>query len=362
MTISVTATELNRVMHCFGSLNMPKAVPDSGNQEQRDEGNAAHWLAEQMFNGTPVAVGAAAPNGYVITDDMVEHVRGYVGALDCGELETDTSYSGEGWEVRGRADHLHYRQGGDSNLNVLTVDDFKYGWRIVEPAYNWTLISHAIGWVIRNETRPDRIVLRIHQPRPHHSVGPLRQWTCGYEELMGFYHQIAHRLSNPVDELVTGLDHCAKCHALALCPAARQASMNAIDAATIAFDDSLPRDVLTHELETLQMAVGMIENRRDALDELITHRIKSGEVFEGYALESRFGQRKWLTGLSGKALSLAAGVDLTKDGLVTPAEAERRGVNKAVVSQLTDRPVLGVKLKRIDADARGRAAFGAIQN
>ena len=138
--------------------------------------------------------------------------------------------------------------------------------------------------------------------------------------------------------------------------------MNAIDAATIAFDDSLPRDVLTHELETLQMAVGMIENRRDALDELITHRIKSGEVFEGYALESRFGQRKWLTGLSGKALSLAAGVDLTKDGLVTPAEAERRGVNKAVVSQLTDRPVLGVKLKRIDADARGRAAFGAIQN
>lgn len=357
MTISITATELHRIMHCFGSTLMPRAVPQDANREARDKGNAEHWLAEQMFVGSAVAAGAVCPlNNYVITDEMIEAVSTYISALDCGELEIDTSYSGAGWEVRGRADHVVYRG------STLTIDDYKGGYRIIEPARNWTLISHAIGWVIRNETAPDRILLRIHQPRPYHSDGPLRKWSCSYEELMGFHHQIATRLSNPTDELVTGLDHCAKCHALALCPAARQASMNAIDAATIAFDDSLPKDVLTHELETLRMAVGMIENRRDALDELISHRIKGGEVFTGYALERRYGKRKWKAGLTGKALSLAAGVDLVKDGIVTPAEAERRGVNKDVVATLVDRPLLDPKLKRIDADAKARAAFGSPQN
>ncbi len=360
--ISVTATELARVMHCFGSLNMPRAVPHSADREARDKGNAEHWLAEQMFQGLPFAAGVQAPNGYVITDEMIEAVSAYVSALDVGEMEIDTSYAGDGWEVRGRADHVVFRvdgyHAGGMSLSCLTIDDYKGGWRIVEPTRNWTLISHAIGWVIRNETAPDRIVLRIHQPRPYHSDGPLREWSCSYEELMGFYHQIAARLSNPTDELVTGLGWCAKCPALALCPAARQASMNAIDASTVAFDDSLPKDVLTHELDTLRMAVDTIKNRADALDELISHRIRQGEVFEGWALERRYGQRRWKPGMTGQVLSLAAGVDLVKDAVVTPAEAERRGVPKEAVAALTDRPLLDPKLKRIDADAKARAAFG----
>lgn len=362
--ISVTATELGRVMHCFGSLNMPRAVPVDSNREQRDKGNAEHWLAERMFAGDPVDVaGVVAPNGVIITDEMIEAVSAYVSALDCGAMEVDTSYAGQGWEVKGRADHICVRgwPAADSRATgpiTLTVDDYKSGWRIVEPRMNWTLISHAIGWVIQNETAVDRIVFRIHQPRPFHTEGSLREWSCSYDELMGFYHQINTRLSNPVDELVTGLDHCAKCHALALCPAARTAGMNAIDAASVTFDDSLPKDVLTFELETLRAAVDTIKNRADALDELISHRIKSGEVFKGWDLERRHGHRKWKPGLTAAALSAAAGVDLAKEAIVTPAQAERMGVSKEAVAALTDKPLLDPKLKRIDADAKARAAFG----
>jgi hypothetical protein len=185
----------------------------------------------------------------------------------------------------------------------------------------------------------------------------LREWSCTYQELIGFWHQIDARLSNPVDELVTG-DHCAKCHALATCPAARQASMNAIDAATVTFDDSLPKDVLTHEIDTLRSALSTIENRAKALEELVSHRITQGEVFHGWTLERRLGQRRWRTGLTGQMLSIAAGMGLTKDGLVTPAEAERRGLSRAAIDKLVERPLLDAKLKKIDADAAGRAAFG----
>lgn len=362
MTLQVTATELHRLMHCFGSHNMPRAVPQAQDDEARRKGNAEHWIAEQMFGGATVAPGTAAHNGYIVTDEMIEAVSAYVSALDPGQMEIDTSYAGQGWEVRGRADHVVYRpdgyHAGGISFSQLTIDDYKSGYRIVEPRMNWTLISHAIGWVIRNETAPDRIVLRIHQPRPYHTDGALREWSCSYEELMGFYAQIADRLSNPVDELVTGLDHCAKCHALALCPAARRAGMNSIDAATIRFDDSLPKDVLTFELETLRLALDTIKNRADALDELITHRIKGGDTFPGWALERRYGHRKWKPGLSGKMLSAMAGVDLTKDDIVTPAAAERLGVSKEAVAALTDKPLLDPKLKRIDADAAGRRAFG----
>lgn len=350
--ITVTATELPRVMHCFGSLQMPPSVPFDRDLVAATEGTAAHWLAEQMFQGAAAHAGVTAPNGYVITDEMVEHVSQYVSALDCGTMECDTSYSGAGWEVRGRADHLAARDG------VLTIDDFKYGWRIVSPVRNWTLMSHAIGWIIRTQQRPDRIVLRIHQPRPHHPDGPLREWSCSFEELMGFYAQIEHRLTHPTDELVTSLEHCAKCHALATCPAARSASMNALDVMDRVFVDDLPKPVLLHEMELMRQAVGLIEARKDAIEELVTHRIKHGEVFEGYMLERRYGQRRWKPGLTGATLSLAAGVDLSKDGIVTPAEAERRGVSKEAIAALTDRPLLDPKLKAVDADAKARAIFG----
>ncbi len=358
--ISVTATELPRVMHCFGSLQMPQAVPGGGDTTQRDEGNAAHWLAEQMFNGAPAHAGLTAPNGYVVTDDMVEHVSQYVSALDCGEMEADTSYSGASWQVRGRADHLVYRTHDVLThfSTSLTIDDFKYGWRLVSPVRNWTLMSHAIGWIIRTQQRPDRIVLRIHQPRPYHADGPLREWSCSFEELMGFYAQIDARLSNPTDELVTSMEHCAKCHALATCPAARSASMNALDVMDRVFSDDLPKPLLTREMELMRQAVSMIEARRDAIEELVTHRIKQGEVFDGYMLERRHGQRRWKPGLTGKVLSMLAAKDLSKDGAVTPAEAERRGVSKEAIAAMTDRPLLDPKLKAVDVDARGRALFG----
>lgn len=367
MSIVVTATELPRTMHCFGSLQMPQAVPCGGDTTQRDEGNCAHWLAEQMFNGASVGAGATAPNGYVVTDDMVEHVSQYVSALDCGEMEADTSYGGATWQVRGRADHLVYRDAAATEVNgcqtgylpsCLTIDDFKYGWRLVSPVRNWTLMSHAIGWCIRTQQRPDRIVLRIHQPRPYHPEGPLREWSCSFEELMGFYSRIDARLSNPTDELVTSMEHCAKCHALALCPAARSASMNALDVADRVFSDDLPKPLLTREMELMRQAVSMIEARRDAIEELVTHRIKQGEVFDGYMLERRHGQRRWKPGLTGAVLSALAGVDLAKDGAVTPAEAERRGVSKEAIAAMTDRPLLDPKLKAVDVDARGRALFG----
>lgn len=355
--LTTTATELSRLMLCMGSRNMPSPLPQGGNADDRNEGNAAHWLAEQP---DPAAcVGKPCPkNGHIITEDMLEHVMTYLDALDPdGAMEVETSWAGASYEVRGRADHVAFTDTG-VDPTMLTVDDFKYGWGIVEPARNWTLLSHAIGWCIRNNTRPDVIRLRIHQPRPYHADGPTREWTCSYDELMGFYSQIDAQLSNPVDTLNSGLEQCAKCHARYDCPAFDRATYNAIDVSLEPFDDTKPNSVMAQEYALFQRAEKMLKIAREAREELMTHRIKEGQTFAGFALEKRLGQRKFKPGLTGKALSAALGVDLVKDGLVTPAEAERRGVPEEVIAALVDRPTLPSKLKSIDVEAKARAAFG----
>lgn len=333
---------------------MPAALPPDHDHEARDEGNAAHWLAKEAFEGRPVVPGVKAYNGYVITEEMMEHVKTYLDALDCGTMEIETTFGDEGWEVRGRADHIGWDGG------CLTIDDFKYGFRLVSPEENYTLIAHAIGWVIRNASIPREIVLRIHQPRPYHPDGPTREWRLSYDMLMYYSRMISQLLTNPDDTLQTG-PQCAKCHALATCPAARAASMNAIDASGVAFSDALPDAVLAFEYETLNQAAATIKNRFDALEELMTHKIKSGSVISGYALKARYAHSKWKPGLTGEALSAVTGIDLRKDGVVTPAEAKRRGVAETVITTLTERPLIGTKLERIDADREARKVFGVPQ-
>lgn len=339
-------------MRCIGSRLMPAAIPPDYDTDARDEGTAADWLAEQLFNGATVPAGTKAPNGWVVTDDMLEHVRVYLDALDCGDMQVVTTFQGDGWEVRGRADHIKYRDG------VLTVDDLKYGHRIVSPVENWTLLAHAIGWSIAHSVWPGKVVLRIIQPRPYHVDGPVREWFCDAATLAAYHSAIAQRLSNPSDTLTSGIEQCVRCHARYDCLAFDRSAWNALDVVMDAFHDDMPNRVLAYEHEQFQYAQSLIKTKADAVEELMTYRIKSGQVIEGYALEQRHGQRKWSSGMSGQMLTAATGVDLSKDGIVTPAEAERRGVDKSVVAALTERPMIGAKLRKIDPDAMVRRVFG----
>jgi hypothetical protein len=356
-----TATELPRLMTCIGSRLMPAALPPDFDHEARDEGIAAHWLAKQWFEGREHPAGTKAPNGWVVTTDMIEAVAEYVSALECGQMEIDLTFGTDAFEVRCRADHvawLCHPNDQHQQPYELIIDDFKYGWRLVDPFENWTLIAYAIGWCIRNGASPHVIRLRIHQPRPYHPDGPCREWRLSYDELLRYHARIQYRLSHLSDELQTS-PRCSDCHARFDCPAYREASMNAIDVAVqTVFSDTLPNPILAHELDTLRYAEQIISDRREALEELMTHKIQSGQVIAGYALKQRLAQTRWKPGLTGDMLSIAAGVDLRKDGLVTPAEAKRRGVSETAIAALTDRPSIGVKLERIDADREGRKAFG----
>jgi hypothetical protein len=354
MTNQFTADELPRIMQCNGSVVMPASFPAIDfDTSARDEGAAAHFMAAAVFRNEfsiEEIVDRKAPNGYYMSAEMAEYVAQYLMALDCGEVEVDTSFQLGNVRINARADHIKYR----AETATLTVDDLKYGFTPVEPEMHWTLIAHAFGYVFRTkQCAPEWYVFRIHQPRPYHRDGKTREWRVSARDMEALYKQLHDTLNNLRDELQTG-PLCRKCPALATCPAARAASMNAIDCTGLPYSDDMANDALSYELDLLNQAQSTLKSRLEAMQNLALHRLKHGQIIDNYASETGYGNRAWKEGFNADILSTMTGKELRKPGVVTPAQAERLGVPEAVVQSLTYRPTTGVKLVRETASKRAQ--------
>ncbi len=348
--LSVTATELPRLMACNGSRLMVGFKPTIGTDDTvRDEGNAAHWLIEQVHKGIhqiEELVDRKAPNGIFITGEMIDHVSDYLKTIHPnGHIEYETSFKGANWEVRSRADYVFF------DCNKLYISDFKYGWSIVNPEKNWTLIAHAVGFCLTHQVAPETIHFTIFQPRSHTDEGIKRDWVINYQELLQFYNELNLTLSNPNDVLNTG-ENCKNCPALATCPAARKAELNGIDASEIAFENELTNAALSFKLDQLDRAIKVLKQNYEAYEEIALHRVQKGEIVNNYAIDNQLSNRGWKQNVTPELMKILTGKDLTKKQLITPAQAEREGVSKEIVAAWTERFNKGIKLTRIDVNKK----------
>lgn len=374
--LTIDATNLPRLIQCNGSRLLDASYPPTvEDNTARDEGTAAHYMAMAAFSQQHTIeelIDRKAPNGVYMTPEMADHISDYLASIKGrGEMECETGYGDNvNYRVNGRADHIWYNHDTLSHdmdgliisePGSLHVDDFKYGWRIVEPEKNWTLISHAIGYCISRQIVPKQIILTIHQPRPHHRDGKVRSWTIDWEKLLELYAKITTTLSNPNDLLQTGLA-CNKCRSLATCPAARLAELNSIETSELAFNDQIDNDVLSFTLDQLSRAQSMIDARLKACEELALHRIQKGEVIKNYSHENSLTNRQWKDGVNGEFLKIMTGVDPYEPAkLKTPAKIEKLGVSKDTVNMFAERKPTGTKLVRIDADKKAKKLLGEKQ-
>ena len=365
--LTVTADELPRLMACNGSRLLPASLPVAATDTTaRDEGIAAHYMAVAVFNNEftiDELVDRKAPNGVYMTVEMMEHVQTYLDAIVhiergkfVSDAEIDTSFGNDNFRVNARADHVAITADATADQS-LYIDDFKYGWGIVEPENNWTLIAHAIGYCLTRQITPARIVLTIHQPRPYHPEGKSRSCEITYLRLLEYYAQICATLTNPNDILNTG-PQCGKCRALATCPAARKANMNAIDASERTYSDDLDNAALSFELTTLRTAQSALNNRLDALEEMAKFRLKSGQVIDNYGVETQLSNTDWKPGITVEMMQMLTGRNLAKPKLITPGQAIKSGISGDVIKPLTERRVTGVKLVRVDANKKAQKLFG----
>lgn len=363
--LHITATDLPRFLACNGSVQLEGFTSSIETDDTiRKEGDAAHWLIEQVHKHGQSLDGMLnqqAPNGVFITAEMIDHVTPYLNDIQgIGQVEFDTSFQDpEGlWSIGGRADHVHQAGG------YLTIRDFKYGWRIVEPKMNFTLIWHVIGFLLRAKamgiTYPPTVLSMfefiVYQPRPYHPQGQIRRWVIQRGYLQDIWDKAEAMLDKPSDQLNTG-PHCYKCPAVTNCPVYRMAQMNALEATGTAFTDKIDNANLTVQLDIVARAIEILKQVNDAYEELALHRIKKGEVVPNFSVERALGNREWKDGTTPEFLQMMTGRDLTKKTMVSPTQAERLGVSKELVASFTTRHEKGIKLVRIDADAQANKLF-----
>lgn len=345
-------------MACNGHVNLAKIPPRTIDNTARDEGIACHWMIEQAHRGVCQAeelVNRKAPNGVYITEDMHSYAEDYLkDIMGVGYVEAETNHSdGVNYEINGRADHFGVE------ARRLQINDYKYGYRVVEPEENWTLISHAMGLIINGlDGQVDDISFKIYQPRPHHPKGSVREWVISVQQLWGeYYPELLDAFVNPKNEVSSG-DHCHRCPSASVCPASQIANGNMLDVTENAFNADITPEDLARLLAENKRAKSILENNTRAYEELAVHLIKGGKVVPGYALEKELTNQIWNDEVTPELIKALTGVDVRKNAMITPKQAITAGLSEDFVNSWSGRNQKGLKLAKINPNNLIKKKFG----
>jgi hypothetical protein len=355
--ISLRKSGAGRWVPCPASPRLEAPFPDVESEDAK-EGTAAHWVAAQVLGGhrqLEELTDRTAPNGVIVTGEMVEHVESY------------TTRPREGVPVVERPLPSAIPGVEDGTPDALWIvsnrgfiDDLKYGYGIVEVVGNWQLASYAVDLFVKHEWQLEAVTVTIVQPRPYHPDGRVRSWTITRDvgwQLSQHLQQAAQRAHDPNSPAATG-PHCKNCRALHACEAARRAGMNGVDVSLAASAPDLPADALAGELRQLRRAADAIKLRLDALESHGLATIDRGGIIPGWIAERSLGRRRWKDPAQITFLEAITGKSLHETKPVSPAQAEKCGVDSATVKIYTETPVTGRKLVERDGSQKASEVFG----
>lgn len=355
----IHCSALSRPMTCAGSLFF-EGLPEQETSASAEEGTAAGEYLERLL--TNLDLPTHAKNGVAFSDDMkfyaseiAENIKKKAQSEILCEQKIDWQTRSGIW-IKGKYDASYVSDG------KLYIDDLKYGWVHVEVKENWQLLGYAIGEVIRRQQAFDRIVLRIHQPRPHHEDGPTREWEISYEQLLDFKEKIEGRMEKIATgfaELVTS-QKCKYCPAAAYaCTAFNRAVYTGIDYVLSDFkQDDINEKEISFQLNLLDRASEVLKIKYDSIKQLAVDRIKNGAIVPGYMCESSYGDRTWKSEISPEVIETLTGKKIVETVMLSPAKAEKLGVPKELVKNFVDRKFLGQKLVRKDSTKLAEKFFG----
>jgi len=354
-------------VHCNGMVNMIKDIPNT-KSDSSIEGDTAHWLASEMImtalSSDPATgmIGITAPTGHIVDKEMFDYVAPYVQDVltvvgmdhrDLVHVEESIQIPRIHAQAHGTPDCWYY----DDVNRIVYIWDLKYGWGIVEVYRNWQMMMYAIGVVDAitdsdgHQEQSIHVNMRLAQPRPHHEDGPIREWGMPASELRPYANQLESAARQAMDgtgKLCSG-EHCKYCLARPTCPADRYAAMNALDVAEM----QPCHEVLNHdyELDMLERAKNIINQRYDAQVEYVTQLIKNGTPVSGRSLKPTPGRGStWIKPVE-EIISLGQifNIGLEKPtAILTPNQAIKAGIPKEMVAGYSQRKPSGLKLVKDD--------------
>lgn len=338
---------------CYAFTSFTSGLPEALESDEAREGTCAAWLASLVLTGqiekARDAIGHAHSNGFVVNAEMADHVEDYVAVMrkTGGEITSEEFVrASENPLIEGTLDT------SSSKIvdQILYVNDFKYGRRVVEAKDNPQLICYGWGKLLTMPPGSIRLVhLSIYQPRAVHHRGIYRKWVVSVEELHAAFLKLwnaAVASSQPYPTATPG-PHCVDCLAAASCEALAHTTYLLAQTLMSPRRRDLTAKELASELAFVTAAEKIVSARIKAVKAEASAVAKNTSL-PGYTIESRYGNRSF--SVDGNIVAALTGVDPWERKLCTPAELERRGADVETVKSITSKPVIGEKLVPLTDD------------
>lgn len=362
----IAPSSMGVTVYCSGSVMMQAQYPQESTDESKG-GDAAHWVCSDSLEAIkrnekpPRFVGLKDPAHTIITQEMQEAADVFIDA--CLSVVADTgNFAAMHIEERVNCTRVHpLLNYGTPDFwarvgNVIYVKDFKFGFSFVDEFENWQMMDYAAGILDQLgidgiQDRNMYIDMEVIQPR-YYRAESVRSWRILAADLRAFVNIMrgaSEAALGPNPKCTSG-DHCKNCTARRACPAARQSSYWAMQVATEATPINLPASAVGLELDYIKRAISALKCQETGLEEYADSLVTHGKVVPGYARQPSSGNRAWIA-KDAQVIMIgnACGVDLRSPKPVTPAEAERMGLDKTFVKSQTHRPSK-MKLKRVNSN------------
>lgn len=345
---------------CTGWPSMSARYPEEPSEDTLN-GEASHWLGETLIQMGAVMhvtpdirdglVGSAAPNGVIISDEMFEAAWEYANDV----VREIRAHPGAMWAVEYhiKAPNVHKESFGttdawlyDSVNQRLIAWDYKYGHKIVEAFENWQGINYVAGFFdmlgidgVTDQTL--RVEIRIVQPRAFHRDGAIRSWKLLGSELRPYITTLSNNahISLSAGAVTRSGEHCIYCNARHACSAALTAGLGMYEAVNKPVPAELTPTQLGTQLAIIKRARKQLEYLESGYEEQLKALIRSGSRVPGWSVEQGVGNRQWSKPTE-EILKLGElmGVDLKEPvKAISPAQAEKKGIDAAVIAAYVER-------------------------
>ena len=367
----IAPSSLDRTVQCPGSVAMELAYPETEQSPDAADGEASHWGGSELLQGRLIDVGDRAPNGVVLTQEMVEGADLYYADVHntlARFQRTTTSGACEvALDIHAISPHCwgtpDYRNWVNPGRLTLMLWDYKFGHRQVEAFGNYQLAAYAIGCVTQMGVDPSLVdvVARIVQPRSYHRDGPVREWRLPATDLEPYRARAAAAAAEalgPSPSTRVGPE-CRDCRARHACPTLQRAAMEACDTAGLAQPLELDSDALGVELRYLKRAQALLDARVSGLEEQAHALALRGKSIRHWRVEFGTGRTRWtIPDADVIAMGAMLDVKLAKPpAAITPSQARALGMNPEVLDAVSITPKGGATLVADDG-SKARQVFG----
>lgn len=350
-------------LRCHGYIALTHGLAELEDEDDtvREEGTACHWLAHQRSQGFTVPAGTQAPNSVHITEEMQDAVDLYFAAVAAWGV-------GAWFELPVWCKRIHAECGGtldvgavDWERKVLYVGDLKFGYRFVDVVENPQLTCYIVGLAERLGIVVDldwSIEFMIVQPRSFHREGTVRRWRVPFTDLRTMVNHLSNaaHAAMQANATCTINNGCKRCAANARCETLHAGSLDGVEVSLAATPHDLPFAAAENELRMMQRARDILDARVTGLEQQVMHGMRKGAASRHFSMEQSLGRKAWKEGAEPTIRNLGQlyGVQVTKDTLITPTQAEKL-LPPATLLKYSHRPHGAMKLTPIETTRVHRA-------